>query len=93
MNTYTRNPKTRHFHQVFTWCAACERVHTTLGWAELGWQCPWCGAPAIDARPWEEFLRSHPTGPGVPAVGTVYAWEPEPLYAAFEPEAAMGMAA
>ena len=93
VNTYTRNPKTRHFHQVFTWCAACEHVHTTQAWAALGWQCPRCSAPAIDARPWEEYLRSHPSQPVVPSVGLVYAWEPEPIYTAFEPETRIHLAA
>lgn len=75
MSTYTRNPKTRHFHRMFTWCAACEHVHTTRAWAELAWQCPRCRAPAIDARPWEEFRRSHPACPEQPTAGRVYAWD------------------
>lgn len=93
VNTYTRNPKTRHFHQVFTWCAACERVHSTQAWAELAWQCPRCRAPAIDARPWEEFLRSHPDHPEIPAVGQVYAWDPEPDHAVGDSLPVVSMAA
>jgi hypothetical protein len=40
----------------FSWCFHCERVHKTASWQAKDWECPACGAGALDLQRWEGVL-------------------------------------
>jgi Zn finger protein HypA/HybF involved in hydrogenase expression len=57
----------------YLWCELCGHAYTEAAWTAAGNRCPNCGAPLINARPWDELRAAHPEYPTVPVEGREYA--------------------
>lgn len=57
----------------FSWCLHCERVNKTVSWQVNRWECPSCGAGALDMRPWEEVREINQGYPERPEENAKYS--------------------